>query len=101
MDQVQVNDIQSQLFPAYLKGPQRRFIALVGVAHLGRNEQLIPRYSAFPDGLSDAFFIIVTGRCINAAVSRFDSCLHCTNDFFTVFGLPYPKPEPGHCSSVI
>src|SRR3954452_11543749 len=54
MNQVEVDDVETEQLLAVVKRAQRRVIALVGVPHLGGNERLIARDAAVANGTANA-----------------------------------------------
>ncbi|MNP85791.1 hypothetical protein D3C76_1856820 [compost metagenome] len=69
MDQIQIKNIESKLLAADLKSLQCRFVALVPIPQLSRNEQFFPGHTGFTDSLSDTLFILISGSRINTAVA--------------------------------
>src|SRR3954451_10837424 len=57
MNQVEVDDVETEQLLAVVEGAQRRVVALVGVPHLGGDEQLIAGDAAVANGTADAFFV--------------------------------------------
>ena len=80
MNQVEVDDVETEQLLAVVKRAQRRVVALVGIPHLRGDEQLIARDAAVANGTANAFFVVVQRCRVDEAVARVQGGAHGFDD---------------------
>src|SRR3954452_7340870 len=69
MNQVEVDDVETEQLLAVVERAQRRVVAMVGVPHLGGDEQLIAWDAAVTNGTANAFFVVVQRCRVDEAIA--------------------------------
>lgn len=92
VDEVQIDIIDSQVAAALFEGAESALVSLVGVAQLGREEELITRDPAETDRLTDASLVAVCGGRVDVAVTSCDGDLRRRSGLFW-FDLVGPEPK--------
>ncbi|CAG4927521.1 hypothetical protein R52603_05586 [Paraburkholderia saeva] len=100
MDQIQVQDIESQPQKTSVKSPKGPIVAIVGDPHLGRHEDVLPRDARQADTFPNLLLVHIGRSGVDQPVSICD-CRSDRSYGFLRLATKHPKSECGHLNSIV